>query len=189
MYAVMNFGVFVCSACAGIHRELNYKVKGLSMCTFKDDELKNLSSNGNATQKKILMGKWNAKIHPEPDKRDPMKLKEFMRQKYEQKKFAGDDDDDDSDLDSDDEEEAARRRRKKKKKAAAAKKKAEEEEQDQKKQKKKKKRVEESDEDEESDYGEEIKKEEKKSTRRNKLAQPPGFKAPEPKKVEEKPVM
>jgi len=48
MYAVMNFGVFVCSACAGIHRELNHKVKGLAMCTFKDDELKNLSTHGNS---------------------------------------------------------------------------------------------------------------------------------------------
>ena len=51
MYAVMNFGVFVCSTCAGIHREINNKVKGLSMCTFNEAELKNLTQNGNLVSK------------------------------------------------------------------------------------------------------------------------------------------
>ena len=48
MYVVMNFGVFVCSACAGIHREFSHKVKGISMCVFSDAELKDLTDNGNA---------------------------------------------------------------------------------------------------------------------------------------------
>jgi hypothetical protein len=51
MYAVMNFGVFVCSTCAGTHREINNKVKGLSMCTFSEAELKNLAQNGNLVSK------------------------------------------------------------------------------------------------------------------------------------------
>ena len=48
MYCVMNFNVFVCSACAGIHREMNHKVKGISMCVFSEQELKELTENGNA---------------------------------------------------------------------------------------------------------------------------------------------
>lgn len=49
MYCVMmNFHVFVCSACAGIHREMTHKVKGISMCVFSDQELKDLTENGNA---------------------------------------------------------------------------------------------------------------------------------------------
>ena len=48
MYVVMNFGVFVCSACAGIHREMTHKVKGISMSTFSDDDLKMLNVEGNA---------------------------------------------------------------------------------------------------------------------------------------------
>jgi len=47
MYVVMNFGVFVCSQCAGIHREINHKVKGISMSNFSDAELQNLTENGN----------------------------------------------------------------------------------------------------------------------------------------------
>ena len=43
MYCVINFHVFVCSACAGIHREMNHKVKGISMSVFTDQELKDLT--------------------------------------------------------------------------------------------------------------------------------------------------
>jgi hypothetical protein len=48
MYCVMvPFGVFVCSACAGLHRDFSHKVKGISMSTFTDDDLKFLNQNGN----------------------------------------------------------------------------------------------------------------------------------------------
>ena len=50
MYVVMNFGVFVCSACAGIHREMTHKVKGISMSTFTDEDLKLLNAEGNAVR-------------------------------------------------------------------------------------------------------------------------------------------
>ena len=53
MYCVMNFHVFVCSACAGIHREMTHKVKGISMCVFSEQELKDLTENGNAVSKPI----------------------------------------------------------------------------------------------------------------------------------------
>jgi len=55
MYCVMNFHVFVCSACAGIHREMTHKVKGISMCVFNDQELKDLSENGNAVSLQSVM--------------------------------------------------------------------------------------------------------------------------------------
>ena len=47
MYCVMTFNVFVCSTCAGIHREMNHKVKGISMCVFNEAELKGLTDGGN----------------------------------------------------------------------------------------------------------------------------------------------
>ena len=50
MYVVNGFWVFVCSACAGIHRELNNKVKGISMSVFSEQELKDISENGNAVR-------------------------------------------------------------------------------------------------------------------------------------------
>ena len=36
MYCVMEYGVFVSSHCAGVHRELNHKVKGISMSNFSE---------------------------------------------------------------------------------------------------------------------------------------------------------
>lgn len=45
------FGVFVCSACAGIHRELNNKVKGISMSNFSDAECAFLKQWGNKVSK------------------------------------------------------------------------------------------------------------------------------------------
>ena len=38
----MVYGVFVCAHCSGVHRELNHKVKGLSMCVFNETEIKEL---------------------------------------------------------------------------------------------------------------------------------------------------
>ena len=46
-YAVMDFGVFVCSTCSGVHRELSHKVKGVGMSNFSDKELELLQKNGN----------------------------------------------------------------------------------------------------------------------------------------------
>ena len=48
MYCVINFNIFVCSTCAGIHREMNHKVKGISMSVFTEQELKDLTTHGNA---------------------------------------------------------------------------------------------------------------------------------------------
>ena len=50
MYVVMNFGVFICSNCSGIHREMNHKVKGINMCNFTEVELAFLIENGNAVR-------------------------------------------------------------------------------------------------------------------------------------------
>ena len=47
---MMDFGVFVCSTCAGIHREMTHKVKGFAMCNFNDKEIEVLTKNGNEVQ-------------------------------------------------------------------------------------------------------------------------------------------
>lgn len=43
----MDFGVYVCSACSGIHREMTHKVKGVSMSNFTDKEAAFLAEKGN----------------------------------------------------------------------------------------------------------------------------------------------
>ena len=46
-YVVMTFGTFVCSRCAGLLRDLTYKVKGIGVCNFSDIELSFLTKMGN----------------------------------------------------------------------------------------------------------------------------------------------
>jgi len=43
----MQYGTFVCSKCAGIHRESNTKVKGIGVCNFDDKEIVFLNKMGN----------------------------------------------------------------------------------------------------------------------------------------------
>jgi len=52
----MDFGVFVCSTCSGIHRELTHKVKGLAMCNFSEKEIEVLTKNGNEVRLFIMIG-------------------------------------------------------------------------------------------------------------------------------------
>ena len=33
-YLCLNFNTFVCTTCSGVHREFNFRVKGISMSTF-----------------------------------------------------------------------------------------------------------------------------------------------------------
>jgi Putative GTPase activating protein for Arf len=53
----MDFGVYVCSACAGIHREMTHKVKGIGMSNFNDKEVEFLSKWGNEVTNKLLQYK------------------------------------------------------------------------------------------------------------------------------------
>jgi hypothetical protein len=46
-YVVIKFGIFVCSKCAGIHRELNNAVKGIGVSNFSESDLTKLSQMGN----------------------------------------------------------------------------------------------------------------------------------------------
>jgi hypothetical protein len=46
-YVVTSYGIFVCTNCAGIHRELNHKVKGLNLCNFTEEEAKTIEKWGN----------------------------------------------------------------------------------------------------------------------------------------------
>ena len=46
-YVVMKYGVFVCSQCSGIHREMSHTVKGVQMSIFKEEEITKLKEMGN----------------------------------------------------------------------------------------------------------------------------------------------
>ena len=58
-YAAMNFGTFVCSRCAGLLRELNFKVKGTGVSIFTEKEVDLLDTVGNENARKTWMGKFD----------------------------------------------------------------------------------------------------------------------------------
>lgn len=86
-YAVIDFGVFVCSICAGLHREFSHRVKGLSTCNFKEAEVDKLKTCGNEASAKLWMAKANTGTNPVPNVKDSNRLKEFLRLKYIKKAF------------------------------------------------------------------------------------------------------
>ena len=46
-YLVTDFGIFVCSTCSGIHREMCHKVKGVGMSNFNEKEAEFVLKHGN----------------------------------------------------------------------------------------------------------------------------------------------
>ena len=51
-YVVLEFGIFVCSTCSGIHREMSHKgVKGVAMSNFTDKDVEGLQQKGNSVRK------------------------------------------------------------------------------------------------------------------------------------------
>ena len=104
-YAAMDFGTFICSRCAGLLRELNFKVKGTGVSIFKEKEIDFLDKMGNENAKKIWMGKFKDS-DKKPDPKDSEEIKRFLITKYKDKRYykkpkKNKDDDDDDDEDDD----------------------------------------------------------------------------------------
>ena len=78
-YVVLNFNIFVCSSCSGIHREFQHRAVGVSMSKFTMEQVKALDEGGNKVAKKLWMSRWDANEFPEPDTHDIPKIREFIR--------------------------------------------------------------------------------------------------------------
>ena len=130
-YVVMNFGTFVCSRCAGILRELNFKVKGTGVTIFTEKDIELISKNGNDKAREIWMGKFKTKHDRLPDPKKYDDVKQHIIDKYKNKRFYVEDGDDKSDgededdKEKDDSEEEKNKKSKKKKKDKQEKKKNE----------------------------------------------------------------
>ncbi|KAJ3591092.1 hypothetical protein NHX12_009039 [Muraenolepis orangiensis] len=80
-YANMTLGSFVCTSCSGI------LVKSISMTTFTQQEIEFLQKHGNEVCKHTWLGLYDERATPVPDFRDPQKVKEFLQEKYEKKRW------------------------------------------------------------------------------------------------------
>ncbi|XP_072447646.1 arf-GAP domain and FG repeat-containing protein 1-like isoform X5 [Chiloscyllium punctatum] len=88
-YIDITVGSFVCTSCSGILRGLNppHRVKSISMTTFTEQEIEFLQSHGNEVCRQIWLGLFDSRSSIIPDYRDPQKIKEFLQDKYEKKKW------------------------------------------------------------------------------------------------------
>ncbi|XP_076996889.1 arf-GAP domain and FG repeat-containing protein 2 isoform X1 [Tamandua tetradactyla] len=88
-YVDITVGSFVCTTCSGLLRGLNppHRVKSISMTTFTEPEVMFLQSRGNEVCRKIWLGLFDARTSLVPDSRDPQKVKEFLQEKYEKKRW------------------------------------------------------------------------------------------------------
>ncbi|XP_067411220.1 arf-GAP domain and FG repeat-containing protein 2 isoform X2 [Emydura macquarii macquarii] len=88
-YVDITLGSFVCTGCSGALRGLNppHRVKSISMTTFTEPEVLFLQSRGNEACRKVWLGSFDPRTSLLPDSRDPQKVKEFLQEKYEKKRW------------------------------------------------------------------------------------------------------
>nr|XP_020655432.1 arf-GAP domain and FG repeat-containing protein 2 [Pogona vitticeps] len=88
-YVDITIGSFVCTACSGALRGLNppHRVKSISMTTFTEGEVQFLQTRGNEACRKIWLGTFDSRTSLLPDSQDPQKVKEFLQEKYEKKRW------------------------------------------------------------------------------------------------------
>ena len=86
-YVCLDFGTFICSRCAGLLRDLNYRVKGTSVSIFNQREIEIIEKNGNEIAQKIWMAKYRKDKDKEPNSKDDDSLKIFLSIKYKDKRW------------------------------------------------------------------------------------------------------
>mmetsp|Transcript_44779 Transcript_44779/g.87770 ORF Transcript_44779/g.87770 Transcript_44779/m.87770 type:complete len:290 (+) Transcript_44779:46-915(+) len=125
---VCNTNTFVCTECSGIHREINHRIKSISMSTFSMEEVLALQAGGNSVGKKYWLATFGNSGDVAPDPSLPAavrqtKIRDFIRAVYVYKQYVSKDKDkkkkkkkDKDKEESEPEEEVAKEKKKKKKK-------------------------------------------------------------------------
>ncbi|XP_041887008.1 arf-GAP domain and FG repeat-containing protein 2 isoform X2 [Corvus kubaryi] len=88
-YVDISVGSLVCTGCSGALRGLNppHRVKSISMTTFTEAEVLFLQEHGNEACRRVWLGTFDPRTSLLPDSCDPQKLKEFLQEKYEKKRW------------------------------------------------------------------------------------------------------
>nr|CAD1833142.1 unnamed protein product [Ananas comosus var. bracteatus] len=89
-YVCTSFWTFICLTCSGVHREFSHRVKSVSLSTFTNQEVEALQRGGNQRAREIFLKDWDSQMRlPDSSKID--KLREFIKNVYVDKKYAGGD--------------------------------------------------------------------------------------------------
>uniref|UniRef100_A0A1J3ET90 Putative ADP-ribosylation factor GTPase-activating protein AGD14 n=1 Tax=Noccaea caerulescens TaxID=107243 RepID=A0A1J3ET90_NOCCA len=88
-YVCTTFWTFVCMACSGIHREFTHRVKSVSMSKFTSQEVEVLQTGGNQRARETYLKNWDHQRQRLPDNSNAGRVREFIKNVYVQKKYAG----------------------------------------------------------------------------------------------------
>jgi Arf-GAP domain and FG repeats-containing protein 1 len=88
-YVNITIGTFVCTTCSGILRGLNppHRLKSINMATFTMDEVTFIREHGNNYCNIAYMSLYDKTTGVPPDSKDIDKLRDFLSQKYERKRW------------------------------------------------------------------------------------------------------
>ncbi|XP_074564632.1 uncharacterized protein LOC141821149 isoform X2 [Curcuma longa] len=88
-YVCTNFWTFICINCSGIHREFTHRVKSISMAKFSSEEVSSLKQGGNECAKEIYFKEWDAQRYSFPDSSNIVRLREFIKHVYMDRRYTG----------------------------------------------------------------------------------------------------
>ena len=81
-YVDLSHGTFVCARCSGILRELNFKIKGISVSNFNEKEYNFIISNGNKKAKEFWLKIFEKKSEGYPDPKNYNKVRQHIINTY-----------------------------------------------------------------------------------------------------------
>lgn len=85
-YVNLSHKTFVCTKCAGVLRDLQFKIKGISMSKFTQQDLDEMLSGGNEGHNQLYMAKWPPR---DPVPQEPGRLKDHIKLKYIECRWKG----------------------------------------------------------------------------------------------------
>lgn len=88
-YVCTNFWTFTCTTCSGIHREFTHRVKSVSMAKFTSQEVEALQNGGNQRARELYLKDWDLQRQRLPDSSNADKIREFIKNVYVEKRYAG----------------------------------------------------------------------------------------------------
>eukprot|EP01126_Amoeba_proteus_P020248 TRINITY_DN2065_c0_g1_i29.p1 TRINITY_DN2065_c0_g1~~TRINITY_DN2065_c0_g1_i29.p1 ORF type:complete len:150 (-),score=24.05 TRINITY_DN2065_c0_g1_i29:917-1309(-) len=78
-YVLCPFDVFICTTCSGICRQFNWRVKGVSMSNFTEEEVRRLQNGGNQVGRDLWLANWSADSFPLPTSGEEQRINKFMQ--------------------------------------------------------------------------------------------------------------
>lgn len=79
----------MCITCSGIHREFTHRVKSVSMAKFTTQEVEALQKGGNQRAREMYLSDWDPQQMRLPSSSNVDKIREFIKNVYVSKKYAG----------------------------------------------------------------------------------------------------